>query len=86
MKKAPAKTSFLFFILLFSLLILGCARTAPNGTTEPEPNVQQTPENGRLVFTMADAAAEMQSVSSVKITVDSVKVHSASEGWVTVSS
>jgi hypothetical protein len=41
---------------------------------------------GRAVFTITDAAANMDSVSSVKIRVDSVQVHSSAEGWTTVSS
>jgi len=41
---------------------------------------------GRLLLGITDAAADMQSVSSVKVTVDQVQVHSTSEGWVTVSS
>ncbi len=43
-------------------------------------------DKGRAVFVITDAAANMNSVSSVKMTVDSVQVHSASQGWVTVSS
>ncbi|MBI2971490.1 MAG: DUF4382 domain-containing protein [Candidatus Aenigmarchaeota archaeon] len=43
-------------------------------------------QEGRAVATMADAAADMGAVSSVKVTVDSVRVHSATEGWVTISS
>lgn len=41
---------------------------------------------GRAVFLITDAAADMGSVSSVRMTVDSVSVHSATEGWITVSS
>ena len=41
---------------------------------------------GRIVFAMTDAAANMGSVSSVKVTVDNIKVHSNSQGWVDLSS
>ncbi len=41
---------------------------------------------GRAVFTITDAAANIGSVTSIKVTIDSVQVHSAEEGWVTVSS
>ena len=38
------------------------------------------------MFAITDAAAKMQSVSSIIVTVDSVRVHSAAQGWLTVSS
>ena len=41
---------------------------------------------GRVVFAITDAAADMGTVTSVKVTVDSVKVHSDTKGWVTLSS
>lgn len=41
---------------------------------------------GRAVFTITDAAANMGAVTSIKVTVDSVQAHSATEGWATVSS
>ncbi len=51
------------------------------GCIQPPNTIQ-----GRAVFTIKDAAADMGAVSSVKMTIDSVQVHSATEGWVTVSS
>ena len=60
--------------LLMAVLMAGCLGPSP-----PQGK-------GRVVFTMADAAADMGAVSSVMVTVDSVSVHSASRGWVTVSS
>jgi hypothetical protein len=62
--------------LAFALLIAGCLQ-------------QQSSlggGNGRVVFTVADKAAEMGSVSSVKVTIDSVAVQSATQGWIDVSS
>ena len=41
---------------------------------------------GRVVFAAEDAAADMGSVSSIMMTVDSVRVHSEAQGWTTVSS
>jgi hypothetical protein len=43
-----------------------------------------TSATGRAVFTATDAAANLSSVSSVKITVNSIQAHSA-KGWKTVS-
>jgi hypothetical protein len=63
------------FGLIFALLLAGCA--GQGGTTQAG--------KGRAVFTMTDAAADMGAVSSVKVTVDKVSVHSAAKGWVDVS-
>ncbi|MBI2138360.1 DUF4382 domain-containing protein [Candidatus Woesearchaeota archaeon] len=41
---------------------------------------------GRIVVGITDKAASMGSVTSIKVTVDSVQAHSAAKGWVTVSS
>src|SRR3989338_3030757 len=46
----------------------------------------ETSATGRAVFAAKDAAADMGSVSSVQMTVQSVQVHSAAQGWTTVSS
>lgn len=43
-------------------------------------------DEGRVVFTITDAAADMGSVTAVKVTVDEVQAHSETEGWITVSS
>ena len=40
---------------------------------------------GRAVFTITDAAADMGAVSEVHVTVEQVRVHSETQGWVTVS-
>ena len=52
--------------------------------------VQESAESsngGRVVFTVADAAADMGVVTSVKVTVDSLQVqNAASGGWTTISS
>lgn len=73
--------STLMTLLVVLLLTGGC--TSTNVTVNPPGNATAT---GRAVFVITDAAANMGTVSSVAVTVDSVQVHSASEGWVTVSS
>ena len=40
---------------------------------------------GRAVITITDAAANLSGVTSVKITVGSVEVHSSASGWVSAS-
>jgi hypothetical protein len=61
-------------IITVAILALFLAACAPQTNT------------GRAVFLVTDAAADMGTVSSVKVTVDSVQAHSTTQGWVTVSS
>jgi hypothetical protein len=62
--------------MFLAVFLAGCAG--------PSPQTQEG--KGRVVFTVADAAADMGAVSSVKVTVDRASVYSASKGWVEVSS
>ncbi|MDP3734449.1 MAG: DUF4382 domain-containing protein [Nanoarchaeota archaeon] len=77
------KHKLLMILVIVSLaLLLGCV---------PQQVPEETPEGtgveeGRVVFTITDAAANMSAVTSIMVTVDSVQVHSAEKGWVTVSS
>lgn len=64
----------IFLGIALVLLVAGCL-----GPSQPPQG------KGRVVVTMADAAADMGAVSSVKVTVDSVSVQSASAGWVTLN-
>lgn len=41
--------------------------------------------SGRAVFGIADPAAKMGTVTQVNVTIDSVRAHSATQGWVDVS-
>jgi len=66
------------FIGLIVLSVAGCVQGPQGGA----PGAG----TGRAVFTLADAAADMGAISSVKVTVDSVMAHNAAQGWVTVSS
>ena len=69
-------------ILVGLMLLVGCA-----GQYQAPPAEQVASTNeGRVVFTITDAAADMGSVTSVKVTVDKVMVNSDTKGWVTVSS
>src|SRR3989338_280038 len=64
--------------LVLLLLLVGCtsAPSNPNGGAS----------TGRIVIGITDAAANMESVSKIDVTIDQIQVHSASKGWVTVSS
>ncbi len=68
-------------IFIFVVACVPPAEQPPAGTPAQETAAQE----GRVVFTITDAAADMGAVTSVKVTVDAVRVHSATEGWVTVS-
>lgn len=80
-------------ILAVSLVLAGCTA---QGSVSTSPTASATPSGGgyggggsatgRAVFGVTDAAADMGTVSSVEVRVDSVQVHSASQGWVTASS
>ncbi|MBI1935118.1 DUF4382 domain-containing protein [Candidatus Woesearchaeota archaeon] len=82
MKKINISLMFGFMlILLFG--IAACTEVTQTGISE---QTSMRSGKGRVVFTITDAAADMGSVSSVKITVERVMVQSAAKGWVTVSS
>jgi len=52
-----------------------------------EPAVAPTSEGkGKAVFAVTDDAADMGAVTSVKITIDSVRVHASGGAWTSVSS
>ncbi len=88
------KLSLVLVLLGVFLLVVSCAPQAPgsSATTSAKeqyktlPSGESTANQGRVVFTIADAAADMNSVSRVVVTIDSISVHSDTEGWVTVSS
>lgn len=71
---------FVLGLMMVIMLVVSCVPPQP---MDEKPAGEQ---EGRAVFTITDAAANMSAVTSIMITVDSVSVHSAAEGWVTVSS
>lgn len=80
------KREFIVLITLLSILILVVSCAPSKQVEEPAPEAaMEEAKEGRAVFTITDAAANMSAVTSLMVTVDSVKVHSAAEGWVNVS-
>ena len=71
-------------VLISMIVVLFLVSCAPAQQPQGPAMVQE--KEGRAVFAITDAAANMSAVTSVMVTVDSVSVHSATEGWVTVSS
>ena len=57
---------------------------APAPTPPPAPTTMA--DTGRAVMTVGDPGINLSVISSVMLTVDSVSVHSAAGGWMTVSS
>ena len=68
--------SITLVLLIPILLLAGCTATTQNGAE---------PVQGRVVFSITDAAADLGAVSSIDVTIDRVEVHNDAEGWVTVS-
>ncbi len=66
--------------------MVGCTQPGDGSGASPTPSGNSGSQTGRAVFGVTDAAADMGAVSSVQMRVESVQVHSASQGWVTVSS
>lgn len=88
-----------FFMI--ALFIMGCqgkddtednddANRDGNDNGEYENN-EETMDNdasaneGRVVLTVTDAAADMNGVSEIRLTIDMVEVQSNTEGWITLS-
>jgi hypothetical protein len=49
-------------------------------------NSDSSEGEGRVVFAITDAAAEMGTISEVRVTIDSIEAHSTQDSWTTVSS
>lgn len=80
------KKTIILALLLVSVFLLGCQQIGSSDKDSDENMNSDSGDKGKVVFIITDAAADMGSVSEVKVTVDSVQVHSQTEGWVTVSS
>ena len=86
----------LIIIVLAAILIVGpgpkeTVQTTAPGMDETPSMVKPAPlpppltNEGRVVFAVTDAAANLENIESVIITIKEVRVHSAVKGWVTVS-
>lgn len=75
------------WILIFGLaalvLLAGCSQPQYNSGTDSGDTTAST---GRVVFSITDAAADLESVSNIYVTVDKVEVLKQGSTWVTVSS
>lgn len=62
-------------LMIFALLLFGCTQTTTN----------ESAEEGRLVIAITDAAANLESVQKIDVTIESIKVLSDVNGWVTIN-
>ncbi|MEK6918684.1 MAG: DUF4382 domain-containing protein [Nanoarchaeota archaeon] len=78
-KKAMASGSWILVIVLVALIGAAIYYTSTN-------SMKSQDGEGRVLIAMTDAAANMGTISEVRITVDKVEAHSEGQGWVTLSS
>ena len=60
----------------------------PYGTISSRPVTSSSPvtqTKGKVIFSVTDAAASMQNISSVQMTVGKVELYNETGGWITVS-
>jgi len=50
-----------------------------------QEEIPLTGTTGNIIFAITDEAADMESISEIKVTTNNIKAHSTAEGWVTVS-
>lgn len=72
------KNAILAILSVFALVLTACSSNEPSGPAAAG--------SGRAVFSISDEAADMGAVTSIKVTVDSLGVHSKGGAWVNVSS
>ncbi|HLC73586.1 MAG TPA: DUF4382 domain-containing protein [Candidatus Nanoarchaeia archaeon] len=87
---------YIFVILVFSLFVIGgCAQDIEDNNviddSETDDNnqvVDQPIEKGfgRIIFAIKDVAADMNTITSVDVTIDQIEVHNSEKGWTTISS
>ncbi|MBI4201623.1 MAG: DUF4382 domain-containing protein [Chloroflexi bacterium] len=74
---------FLLWTLLplLLLVLIGCTRTTPGPTATPAGSG----ESGRAVFAITDAAMDLGTVTSIKVTISGIRVHAQGGAWLDVS-
>jgi hypothetical protein len=73
-------------IVVIGIIYLVNMPASPSGTNSTTtPATQTGSTQGRVVFSVTDAAVNMKNVSEVTLKVSSVQAHNNTNGWVTVS-
>lgn len=76
---------YLYLLFALSLLALVACDSSQYNSPSYGPEDSDSQTSGRAVFTITDAAADLGSVSSIQITVNSIQVHSQTGGWITIT-
>ncbi len=66
-------------IAVLAFVLAACSDVSTGTPTQPSPTT------GQAVFVVSDAAADMGSVTGIKVTIDSLRVHAQGGAWTTVS-
>ncbi|MGM5484201.1 MAG: DUF4382 domain-containing protein [Nanobdellota archaeon] len=78
------KKIMLFLVAVLALFLGGCTAEQTPGEVIVDNYPEVETEKGRMIISMTDAAADMESVSEIRMTTSNVKAHSETEGWVTI--
>jgi len=80
-------------VIVVVLIIVGAVFVFKNKNADDVKSGDENSQNptavsgeGKVFFTITDAAADMKNVSEITMTVNKAEIHSQSKGWVTVSS
>ena len=72
-------------LLLIGVYVIARTPNANNTSSEQE-NGERSSAEGRVVFSVTDAAADMEAISEISMKISKVEMHNNVEGWVNVSS
>jgi len=82
MKQVATIIIVIAVLIIGSVLIINSRDNKDNKTADN--NMEST--EGRVVFSVTDAAANMSNISEITMTINKVEMHSTAEGWVTIES
>ncbi len=72
-------------IVIAAVVIIGGGYYLMNSPKSDTASTEQKDAQGRVVFSVTDAAADMGVISEINMKISKVEAHSAADGWVTVS-
>ena len=79
------KIKNLSLLFVIGLFLVGCQSYQQTSSSDSSKIMEDSSE-GKIVVTITDAAADINSVSSILVTIDNIEAHSSAKGWVTLSS
>ncbi len=72
-------------LVIAILVVIGGIYYFTQKSTTDSSTTSTSSATGKIIFSISDAAMDMGTISEVNMTVNSMSVHSQTEGWVTVS-